>query len=116
MQLLGWFGMAPDFVLTFDAHYCASCSDAEFMALVEHELYHCGQQRDEFGGLKFRKSGLPVFAMRGHDVQEFVGVVRRYGADAAGVRELVEAAKKEPEVSAVRVAQVCGTCQLLRAA
>ncbi len=112
MQLLGWFGEVPDFVLTFDGEYCSQCSDVEFMALVEHELYHCGQERDEFGLPKFTKLGAPKFGIRGHDVEEFVGVVRRYGADASGVREMVEAASRLPEVSAVRIAQACWTCRL----
>lgn len=114
-QLEEWFGLVPDFLLTFDAHYAAICTDAEFCALVEHELYHCGQERDGFGAPKFTQDGRPKFAMRGHDVEEFVGVVRRYGADAAGVRELIEAAKGRPEVSAASVAGACGTC-LLKAA
>nr|WP_271894430.1 putative metallopeptidase [Phyllobacterium sp. IY22] len=47
---------------------------------MEHELYHAGQDRDSFGAPKFRKStGLPVFILRGHDIEEFIGVVRRYG-------------------------------------
>jgi hypothetical protein len=85
------------------------------MALLEHELYHAGQERDGFGAPKFRKSGLPAFAMRGHDVEGFVGVVRRYGMIDCGVRAMVEAARKSPEIAAVRIAQACGTC-LLRAA
>jgi ribosomal protein S27AE len=113
MQLNAWFGHVPDFLLTFHAEYCSECSDAEFMALVEHELYHCGQAKDIFGTPRFSKmTGRPIFAMRGHDVEEFVGVVRRYGADAAGVREMVEAAKRQPEISAVKIAQGCGTCHL----
>ncbi len=111
-QLLDWFGEVPDFVLTFDATYCATCSDAEFMALVEHELYHAGQERDEFGGLKFRKDGRPALAIKGHDVEEFVGVVRRYGANASGVRALVDAANRPPEIADIRIAQACGTCRL----
>lgn len=111
-QLLDWFREVPDFVLTFDAGYATECSDAEFMALVEHELYHAGQERDEFGAPKFRKSGLPAFAMRGHDVEEFVGIVRRYGADAAHVGDLVDAASKKPEIANVSIAQACGTCRL----
>ncbi|MQV21573.1 hypothetical protein GHK65_14775 [Sinorhizobium meliloti] len=39
-----------------------------------------------------RASGAPVFTIRGHNVEEFVGVVRRYGANAAGVRAIVDAA------------------------
>jgi len=104
-----------DFLLTFDAVYCAQASDVEWCALVEHELYHCAQETDGFGQPKFTKDGLPKFAMKGHDVEEFVGVVRRYGAVSPEVQALVEAAKKAPEIAAVHVAQMCGTC-LLRAA
>lgn len=120
MQLDEWFPefafLGLDFLITIDAAYAAECSDAEFCALIEHELLHCGQERDEFGAPKFsRASGMPVFAMRGHDVQEFVSIVRRYGADAAHVRAMVDAANKGPEIAHVHVAQACGTC-LLRVA
>nr|WP_165410042.1 putative metallopeptidase [Rhizobium ruizarguesonis] len=112
LQLQQWFGDVPDFLLTFDAHYASVCLDAEFCALVEHELYHAGQERDLFGAPKFRRDGSPAFGLRGHDVEEFVGVVRRYGADAAGVRALVDAANKPPEVSRASIGHICGTCQL----
>jgi len=50
-------------------------------------------ERDAFGAPKFKKStGLPSFTLRGHDVEEFVGVVRRYGAAAAGVQAMIDAA------------------------
>jgi hypothetical protein len=111
-QIREWFGHVPDFILTFDANYAAQCDDAEFCALVEHELYHAGQERDEFGAPKFKRSGLPAFAMRGHDCEEFVGVVRRYGAAAAGVEELVRAAAHPPEMGRANVGHLCGTCQL----
>lgn len=111
-QLLDWFGEVPNFVLTFDAEYARDCGDAEFMALVEHELYHAGQERDPFGAPKFRKNGLPAFAIRGHDVEEFVGVVRRYGASASGVQEMVNAAIAGPHIADAKIAQACGTCRL----
>lgn len=57
-------------------------------------------------------SGRPVFVIRGHDVEEFVGVVRRYGADAAGVRAMVDAANQKPEIARVQIAHACGTCHL----
>jgi hypothetical protein len=110
-QIIGWFGELPDFMLTFDAGYAAACSDAEFCALAEHELYHCGQARDEFGAPRFRKSsGLPVFELRAHDVEEFIGVVKRYCADAAHVEALVLAAAQTADVPAGRIAGACGTC------
>ncbi|NRP70767.1 hypothetical protein ILFOPFJJ_01649 [Ensifer psoraleae] len=83
------------------------------MVLVEHELYHAAQETDAFGAPKFSKStGRPIFTIRGHDVEEFVGVVRRYGADAAGVRAMVDAANQKPEIARVQIAHPCGTCQL----
>lgn len=116
VQITEWFGEIPDFILTFDARYAAQCSDAEWCAIVEHECLHAGQEHDAFGAPKFRNSGLPAFAMRAHDVMEFVSIVRRYGADAAHVRELVDAANAGPEIANVRISQACGTCQLRAAA
>lgn len=111
-QLRGWFGPEElDFLLTFDALHAARSSDAEFCALVEHELYHCGQASDEFGAPKFiESSGLPVFMLRGHDIEEFIGVVRRYGAVTQDVARLVGAAQGRPEISALQIGSVCGTC------
>ncbi len=115
-QLRAWFGAVPDFLITLDAVYAASCDDASFAALVEHELYHCAQAVDVFGLPKVRQDGTPVWSIRGHDCEEFVGVVARYGAGkaAGGTLALVRAAQKAPSVAAADIASVCGTC--LRAA
>lgn len=109
-QVEGWFGRVPDFVMTIFADYADLCGDAEFCALIEHELMHMAQELDEFGAPKFRKNGLPAFTMRGHDVEEFVGIVARYGATATGVADLVEAANKGPTVGLASIARACGTC------
>lgn len=113
-QMIEWFGRVPAFVITLAADYCLICSDAEFCALVEHELYHIAQDADEFGAPKFGKDGLPKLVLRGHDVEEFVGVVRRYGA-SQDVQRLVDAANKPAEAGNFNIARACGTC-LLRAA
>lgn len=113
-QLTEWFGTANlDFLITLDAPYCGRIDDATFCALVEHELYHCAHRRDRYGAPKFHKDGRPVFGIRGHDVEEFVGVVRRYGVGAAtgGVGELVEAANGTPEVAGADIVAACGTCE-----
>jgi hypothetical protein len=111
LQICGWFGDVPDFILTFDAGYAAVCSDAQWCALCEHELSHCGVERDAFGAPKFRKStGLPAFALVGHDVEEFVGVVRRYGAAAAGVQAMIDAATQGPTIAAADIDFACGNC------
>jgi hypothetical protein len=110
-QLLGWFGQELDFLLTFDARYAAQASDPEFCALVEHELYHCGQAKDEFGQPKFIKdTGIPVFAMRGHDIEEFAGIVKRYGLVSPAIAELVAAATNRPAADPEFIRTACGTC------
>ncbi|EHU00498.1 hypothetical protein CKS_2618 [Pantoea stewartii subsp. stewartii DC283] len=110
-QMYGWFGEVPKFIITLAGDYCSQCTDAEFCALVEHELYHIAQAADEFGAPKFNKEGQPVLTMRGHDVEEFVGVVRRYGASVE-VQELVDAASMPAEVSKINIARSCGTCMM----
>ncbi|MBX9719284.1 MAG: hypothetical protein K2X36_10660 [Microbacteriaceae bacterium] len=111
-QLQEWFGFLPHFLITLDAGYADQCSDAQFCSLVEHELLHAGQERDGYGAPKFRKDGSPAFAMRGHDVEEFVSIVARYGVGAAAGRtaELVEAASRAPLICEAEVAGACGTC------
>lgn len=116
-QIEAWFGFVPDFLITLDASYAVQCDDAEFCSLVEHELLHAGQEMGPFGP-KFRKSGQPAFAIRGHDVEEFVSIVRRYGVGAAAgaTRALVEAANQSPLIARASISQACGTCRQLRAA
>ena len=114
-QMTEWFGRVPSFLVTLAADYCAQCSDAEFCALIEHELYHIAHDTDEFGAPKFDKTfGTPKLVLRGHDVEEFVGVVRRYGVSPE-VTRMVDAAKQSPEVANLDISRACGTC-LLRAA
>lgn len=110
-QMMDWFGDVPAYIITLAADYCAQCSDADFCALVEHELYHIAQATDKYGQPAFTQEGLPKLEMRGHDVEEFVGVVRRYGASPA-VQELVDAANNPAEVGEMNIARACGTCLL----
>lgn len=110
-QMREWFGEEPDFLITLAADYCAECSDAEFCALVEHELYHIAQKTDEYGAPKFKQDGTPSLYLKGHDVEEFVGVVRRYGASEE-VQQLIDAANNPPEVAKINIARACGTCLL----
>jgi len=113
-QMVDWFGRVPEVVITLAADYCSSCTDTEFCALVEHELYHVAQEADQYGAPKFLRDGTAALTMRAHDVEEFVGVVRRYGAGEQ-VQKLVDAVQRPPEVARLDIARSCGTC-LLRAA
>ena len=110
-QVRDWFGDIPDYIITISAEWWVSVTDAERCALIEHELYHCAQDVDAFGAPKFsRDTGKPSFTVVGHDVEEFVGVVRRYGAEAVGIRDLVDAANAGPEIASACIARACGNC------
>ncbi|WP_338881552.1 putative metallopeptidase [Achromobacter veterisilvae] len=108
-QMVEWFGSVPEFLITLAADYCAICSDAEFCALVEHELYHVGHARDPFGAPAFDREGRPKLRIVGHDVEEFVGVVARYGP-SEDVQRLVAAAGAQPAVARLNIARACGCC------
>jgi len=111
-QMEEWFGRVPAYLITLDAKYAVECSDIEWCALIEHELYHLAQKTDEFGAPAFTKDGMPKLGIQGHDVEEFVGIVRRYGAGAAAgdTAKLVTAAQRVPEIAELNIAQACGTC------
>ncbi|WP_313740480.1 putative metallopeptidase [Pseudomonas sp.] len=110
-QMREWFGEEPQFLITLAADYCAQCTDDEFCALVEHELYHIAHKADKYGAPAFGDDGMPKLEMRGHDVEEFIGVVRRYGA-SHDVQQLIDAASRPPEVAKINISRACGTCLL----
>ncbi|MCG8291949.1 putative metallopeptidase [Pseudomonas entomophila] len=110
-QMREWFVDVPEFLITLAADYCAQCSDSEFCALVEHELYHIAHKLDKYGAPAFTRDGMPKLEMRGHDIEEFVGVVRRYGA-SQDVQQLIDAASRPPEVAKINISRACGTCLL----
>lgn len=110
-QMFDWFGDVPNFLITLDASFCRECSDEQFCALLEHELYHIAQEHNEFGPVFNMQTGLPKLIIKGHDVEEFFGVVRRYGM-SDDVKKLVEVANQTPELSGFDVASACGTCLL----
>ena len=112
-QIREWFRRDKlDFLMTLSAAFCRETSDAGFCALIEHELYHGAQKRDRDGQLAFSEdSGRPLYALRGHDVEEHLGVVRRYGAINCNVAELVRLANQAPQIEAAQIEFACGTCR-----
>ncbi|MQZ82574.1 putative metallopeptidase, partial [Acinetobacter baumannii] len=82
----------------------------EFCALLEHELYHIGVEREEDGEIIYSDhTGLPKHYLAGHDVEEFIGVVKRWGANE-NVKRLIEVAKNPPFVSDLDISKCCGNC------
>lgn len=103
-QLYGFFGEAPDFLIILDSVFFGRSANPTRLAVIEHELYHCS-----FAGFN-QRTALPRWSIKGHDVEEFRGVVVRYGAEATGLTSFIEAGSREPLISGGEVAHVCGTC------
>lgn len=110
-QIEEWFGEVPDFLLTFDAGFASQADDVTFCAVVEHEMHHCGRALDQYGQPRFHQDGSPMLAIQGHDVEEFVGVVERYGAAATGMERMKEALNRGPTIAIASITAACGTCQ-----
>jgi len=92
------FGNDPpiDFLIVLDTEYWQPASELKGEILVYHELMHCGQAVDKHGADRFDPvTGQPIWCIRGHDVEEFVAVVERYGQHNDDIRRFVAAAKGE---------------------
>lgn len=46
-QMRDWFSYGAVYLITIDASYYDQATDRDFCALIEHELYHIGGERDE---------------------------------------------------------------------
>ena len=119
-QLAEWFGTVPDFLVTLDAWHASTSLDErrpqDFLAVLEHELYHCAQDKTADGDLRFDRDGRPIWGIRPHDIEEFAGVVRRYGhearPDVARFVEAVDHAREHgPAVAPADLDGLCGTCR-----
>ena len=114
---MGWWdgfesgeGEIPDFIITIYGPGAAESNDAGFCRTIAHELRHCAQKLDNFGEPAFDNDGRPQYAIRDHDVSEFVSVVEDFGPIGANVSALVSAAARAPRFPGAYVAGVCGVC------
>jgi hypothetical protein len=107
------FGTVPDFYVTLCAGFVRARlregDEAAVMALIDHELYHCAQDTRD-GVPLFGADGRPKWAMRPHDVEQFVGVTRRWGPQGEAERMMSAAAERGPTIGQAKVAGVCGNC------
>lgn len=109
-QMIDWFGFVPKYLITVAANFCERSNNRDFCALIDHELYHIGVERDEEGDIVYsRFTGLPKHHLAAHDVEEFIGVVKRWGMNES-VKRLVQVAQNPPFVPDVDISKCCGTC------
>lgn len=109
-QLDQWFGHIPDFIITLDSVFLNTADPAQICALIEHELYHCSIKKDDIGMPKLDRWGGATWEMRPHDVEEFTGVVGRYGAWKQALHEMKAAFDAEPLFGTVDLGGICGAC------
>lgn len=88
-------GRMPNFLIILDAEYWTEATPIQREILVFHELMHADRARDADGEPRCNAiTGEPLWAIRGHDIEQFNAVVARYGADDVhGVAEFIEAAR-----------------------
>lgn len=90
-------GRIPDFLIVLDLAYWDEASPLQREILVHHELLHASQAKDLFGAPRFDRDGLPVWALRAHDLEEFNDVVRRYGVHSEDVEAFLRAITENME-------------------
>ncbi len=103
-QLSEWFEEPIDFLITLYAPFAEDANVASLLSVIEHELYHCG--------IKDWVKAKPILMIRRHDIEVFIGEVRRYGAAASmqPIAELVEAASRQPTIGMATLDGICGSC------
>lgn len=92
--LVAWFGRAPQFLIVLDQEFWLEADDLTRRALLEHEMMHIKQEIGKDGELKFDMDGNPKFGIRGHDLEEFNYIVRKYGAWKSDIAEFIESAQQ----------------------
>lgn len=81
----------PDFIMVLDNTWWVQASPTQREALVFHELLHAAHATDKEGEPRFTDDGKPIWDIRGHDIEEFNEVVRRYGAWSPDVSAFIKA-------------------------
>lgn len=91
-------GRRPDFLIVLSWDYWRDASPREREILCFHELKHASQAKDMFGSPRFnRETGAPIWAILGHDIEEFDDVVRRYGVHSADLERFLHAITENME-------------------
>lgn len=86
-----------DATIFLDGEHWGQASEAEKVAILDHELYHLIEQRDEDGNLIADDAGRPKLKMRPHDFQVgwFHAIAERHGPHAVETQQMQELAKEK---------------------
>ncbi len=70
-------------------------SEAQRVALIDHELCHCGVVYTDDNNPKLDEHDRIVYRVRKHEYQDFADIARRHGKNAPGLVEFGESAQLE---------------------
>jgi hypothetical protein len=84
-------GDVPDFIMLLDTTWWQQAPPIAREALVYHELMHAAHAVDKEGEPRFTPEGMPIWDIKGHDLEEFDAVVRRYGAWKGDIQSFIKA-------------------------
>jgi hypothetical protein len=89
-----------DFIIVLNKEYWLEFDDKQKLALVDHELCHAAPKvSDETGEHIHDERGRKVWRIAKHDLEEFLGIVRRHGCwkrDLERFAEAIEKKRKSP--------------------
>ncbi len=88
-------GTGVDFYIILNSATYQELSEAERVALIDHELFHCAVCFDEKGEPRVDVRDRIVYRLRKHDFQEFAAIVRQHGKNAPGWASFAKAAQLE---------------------
>lgn len=108
-QIEDWFNGIPDFIITLDASFLMDCDNVAACAVIEHELYHAGHKKDQWGSPVYdKKTDAPIYWIKPHDVEAHIGEVARYGAWSMSLMDLEKALRDGPKIGRVQLDGICG--------
>src|SRR5574341_1335574 len=100
--------LAPfDFVIMLRKEFfdLAETTDAQRLALIDHELCHGDVRLDKDGEPMVDSKGRTLYRMRRHDVEEFSAVVGRHGLYKRDLEHFFGAAKKDRQGNLVNISR-----------
>lgn len=110
--LIERFGYFPDALIILNGIWFSGATNLQRYALIEHELFHIAQKTDQYGLPQWDdETGKPKIKIQGHDVEEFIGVVSRYGTYSPELAQMKGAMMKEPEFTIGEIDGICGSCK-----
>jgi len=100
--------VALDFVILLNPHWWqhADVTDAQRLALLDHEISHAAVKVDEDGEPMCDDRGRVVYRTRKHDIEEFSGVIRRHGVYKRDLEDFAAAIKAAPKQAKLPIVEI----------